>query len=136
MIRKKRRTSKIGDNEKGQSMVEFALILPILILLLCGICEFGWLFSNKIMADNACREAVRYAAVHYNDDGLTDVQAEATTIATNYSGFFTVLVTVPSSEEIKVSLTGEVPLLTPFFGFLDDGTGCFDLATQCTMRIE
>ena len=30
--------------ESGQAMVEFALILPILLLIVCGIIDFGWLF--------------------------------------------------------------------------------------------
>lgn len=122
--------------EKGQAMVEFALVLPILLLLLCGICEFGWIFSHQILANNACREAVRYAAVHYRDDGLPAVELQTASIVGNYSDTFTAQVTVPRSEEIEVNLTGEVPLLTPFFTFLDDGTGCFDLSSDCTMRIE
>lgn len=122
--------------EKGQAMVEFALVLPILLLLLCGICEFGWIFSQQILANNACREAVRYAAVHYRDDGFTAVESQATLIVKNYSDNFSAQITVPQIEEIKVDLNGKVPLLTPFFGFLDDGSGNFDLAADCTMRIE
>lgn len=123
-------------NEKGQAMVEFALVLPILLLLLCGICEFGSIFSNQILANNACREAVRYAAVHYKDDGLTKVEEQTTTIVKNYSNGFDVQISIPASEEIKVDLTAKVKLLTPLFGFLDDGDGCINLNSQCTMRIE
>ncbi len=124
------------NNEKGQAMVELALVLPILLLLLCGICEFGSIFSNQILANNACREAARYAAVHYNDDGLSSVVNQATTIAENYSSNFTVQITTPASEEINVELTVKVQLLTPFFGFLDDGGGYINLNSQCAMRIE
>lgn len=123
-------------HEKGQAMVEFALVLPILILLLCGICEFGSIFSNQILANNACREAARYAAVHYKDDGLTDVESQAAVIAKSYSSDFNVTITIPASEEIKVNLDAKVQLLTPFFGFLDDGDGYIDLTSHCTMRIE
>lgn len=123
-------------NEKGQAMVEFALVLPILLLLLCGICEFGSIFSNQILANNACREAVRYAAVHYKDDGITNVENQATIIAESYSSSFKVQITTPEAEEIKVNLTAKVQLLTPFFGFLDDGSGYINLTSQCTMRIE
>jgi uncharacterized protein (UPF0333 family) len=38
---------RIAKNEKGQAMVEFALIVPLLILLLCGIIDFGWIFGNQ-----------------------------------------------------------------------------------------
>ena len=123
-------------HEKGQAMVEFALVLPILILLLCGICEFGSIFSNQILANNACREAARYAAVHYKDDGLINVENQTTVIAEGYSSNFQVQITTPTTEEIKVNLIAKVQLLTPFFGFLDDGGGYVDLTSQCTMRIE
>ncbi len=117
-------------------MVEFALVLPILLLLLCGICEFGFIFSNQILANNACREAVRYAAVHYKEDGLINVEQQANLIAENYSSNFKVLVTIPQTEEIQIDLTANVQLLTPFFTFLDDGNGYVQLTSQCTMRIE
>lgn len=123
-------------NEKGQAMVEFSLVLPILLLLLCGICEFGSIFSNQILANNACREAVRYAAVHYKDDGLTNVEIQTTSIVEGYSSNFQVQITTPESEKIKVDLTAKVELLTPFFSFLDDGGGYINLTSQCTMRIE
>jgi Flp pilus assembly protein TadG len=58
--------------EKGQSAVEFALILPVLIVLLCGIIDFGWLYSCDIAATNAAREAARYTAVHYYDSSIDD----------------------------------------------------------------
>ncbi|MEL7655735.1 MAG: TadE family protein [Bacillota bacterium] len=123
-------------NEKGQAMVEFALVLPILVLLLCGICEFGSIFSNQILANNACREVARYAAVHYKDDGLVNVQNQSTLIVQNYSSNFSVQITTPEAEKIKVDLTAKVQLLTPFFGFLDDGGGKINLTSQSTMRME
>ena len=38
---------RILKNEKGQSIVEFALVVPILLTLLCGIIDFGWIYSNQ-----------------------------------------------------------------------------------------
>jgi Flp pilus assembly protein TadG len=123
-------------NEKGQAMVEFALVLPILLLVFCGICEFGYIFSNQILVNNACREVARYAAVHYQDDGLTSVETQATTIVGNYSSNFSVAITTPESEQIQVDITMKVALITPFFEFLNDGNGCIDLNAECTMRME
>lgn len=126
-------------SEKGQALVEFALVLPILILLVCGICEFGWLFGNQILANNACREAARYAAVYYKDDGLTAVRTEAQNIAQNYSTAFNATIPTPGMEQIQVDLNGKIPLLTPFFYAIlesPDGGGFFDLSASCTMRIE
>ena len=58
--------------EDGQAMVEFALILPILLLILCGIIDFGWLFYNQLALNNICREGARYAVVNTAEDHSTD----------------------------------------------------------------
>lgn len=53
----------LRKNDKGQSMVEFALILPVLLLLLLGIIQFGIIFSAHIAITNAAREGARVASV-------------------------------------------------------------------------
>ena len=67
--------------EDGQAMVEFALILPIFLLILCGIIDFGWLFYNQISLNNACREGARYAVVNTADGA--DTQAITAHIENN-----------------------------------------------------
>ena len=57
-----RRLFKRGGFRRGQGMVEFALVLPVLILLLIGILEFGYFFFIYATANTAAREAVRYGA--------------------------------------------------------------------------
>jgi Flp pilus assembly protein TadG len=46
-------------NQSGASAIEFALVLPVLLLFLFGIIEFSVLFYNKAMITNASREAAR-----------------------------------------------------------------------------
>lgn len=48
--------------ERGQSMVEMALSLPILLLVLSGTVEVGWYFNTYLTLVDATREAARYAA--------------------------------------------------------------------------
>ena len=50
------------DHSRAQGMVEFALILPLLLLLLIGIIEFGYYFFIYSSVNSAAREAVRYGA--------------------------------------------------------------------------
>jgi Flp pilus assembly protein TadG len=45
--------------KKGAALTEFALLLPLLLLILCGMIEFGVLFYNKQVLTNACREGTR-----------------------------------------------------------------------------
>jgi len=53
----------IIKNERGASAVEFALILPILVILIFGIFEFGIAYNNYIAITHAAREGARLAAV-------------------------------------------------------------------------
>lgn len=57
------RLFKIRKNEKGQTLVEFALVLPVLLLLVMGVIQFGIIFSAQIALTNAAREGARAAAV-------------------------------------------------------------------------
>ncbi len=50
-------------NEDGAAAVEFALLLPLLVLLLFGLIQFGMAFNARIQATNAAREAARMAVV-------------------------------------------------------------------------
>ena len=55
-------------NEKGASAVEFALVLPIFIMLVFGIFQFGIAFNNWIAITHAAREGARLAAVGQYDE--------------------------------------------------------------------
>lgn len=59
---------KIIKNEKAQALVEFTLIFPILILLILGMIEFGWLLNAKITLNSAAREGARVGAVLLTTD--------------------------------------------------------------------
>ena len=50
-------------SERGQSLVEFALALPILVLLLFAVIQFGVVFNNYVTLTDATRAGARKAAV-------------------------------------------------------------------------
>ena len=57
---------------KAQAIVEFAIVLPLLLMVIIGILEVGRYVLIYSSATNASRNAVRYAsAVGYDDNGLT-----------------------------------------------------------------
>ena len=65
-------TSNINRQNKkrksiGQSIVEFAILLPLLIMMLSGLIEFGFMLNYYLDIIDAAREAARFAA---NDDPL------------------------------------------------------------------
>ena len=55
-------------NEKGASAVEFALVLPVFVMLVFGIFQFGIAFNNWIAITHAAREGARLAAVGQYDE--------------------------------------------------------------------
>jgi hypothetical protein len=63
---REKRIRNTRKNEKGQSLVEFALVVPLLLLLVIGIFEFGRAWMTKNIVTGAAREAVRIYAVQNN----------------------------------------------------------------------
>lgn len=58
--------------KKGQSLVEFAIILPILVLIIFGIIEFGLLMNSYIVIQSASREGARIGIVGGTDEDILD----------------------------------------------------------------
>ncbi len=56
-------TSTRRSAERGQSLAEFALILPILLILIFGVIEFGMVLRSYIEVTNATREGARLASI-------------------------------------------------------------------------
>jgi Flp pilus assembly protein TadG len=74
--------------QEGSAAVEFAVVLPILILLLAGFFDFGWLFYWQHSASNASRAGVRYAVQAKLVGGVSTpyTDAEITTFVNNNYG--------------------------------------------------
>jgi Flp pilus assembly protein TadG len=58
------------DLRRGQSLVEFALILTPLFLILLGIIQFGFIFNTYVTLTNAAREAARSGSIYVYDESL------------------------------------------------------------------
>jgi Flp pilus assembly protein TadG len=54
-------------NEQGQTMTEFALVLPVLALILFAVIQFGIVFNNYVTLTDATRAGARKAAVSRDD---------------------------------------------------------------------
>jgi len=62
----------ISKNCKGQTLVEMALVLPILLLIIMGIVEFGRIFNAYLIVTNASREGARVAVVGGTDSDINN----------------------------------------------------------------
>lgn len=92
--------------QRGVAAVEFALVLPLLLLLLFGIVEMGFLLYDKAVITNASRAAVRQA-VAFGEDSTGAAQymsvASATSVAT--SGFSSMLISPVPASAATVTVT-------------------------------
>ena len=91
---------KKNQTSTGNALVEFALVLPVLLMLVFGIVELSLALYDKAIITNASREAAR-AGVIYRATPLTNAQIAA--IATNYCA--NNLVTFSGATEPNVTVT-------------------------------
>jgi Flp pilus assembly protein TadG len=69
-----RTTPKVEPETSGQALVEFALVIPIFLLIMFAIIQLGLLFGGQNSLVNAVRETARYAAPYrvIDHDGAQD----------------------------------------------------------------
>lgn len=122
--------------QKGQSLVEFALLLPLLLLLICGIVDLGRLLFAFVSLNMTSQEAVRLG-------GLGKTDAEIVTYARSHvrvgdASELQVIIspgqsTRKSGENITVTLTYSLPLVTPLMTeIMPDPV----LSANSTIRVE
>lgn len=71
---------------RGQALVEFAIVLPLLILIVLGIMQFGLLFWTQITVTQITRDTGRWAATQPGCDSATvPVATEANDVAARSS---------------------------------------------------
>ena len=63
-----------GHRARGQSLVEFSLVLTPLMLVLLGIIQFGFIFNSYVTMTNAAREGARTGTVYVYDRPLSKAQ--------------------------------------------------------------
>lgn len=121
-------------SEKAQSLVEFALVVPILILLVFGIIEFGNLWMSMNVVTNASREGARLAAVTAPDTGQITTSVNAILATANMTAT-NITVTGPVAVTNEVTVTVQVTY-TPLTGGIIPGLGGLVLQRATTMRWE
>ena len=82
--RKKNKNMAVQQREKGQSMIEFAVSLVVLLIILSGILDLGRLFFYYIGMRDAAQEGVVYAIV--NSDHCTQIMDRTLAILSDDSG--------------------------------------------------
>lgn len=135
-------------SDRGVALVEFAIIMPLLFLLVFGIIEFGNAFFQNLDVRHGAREGARLAAVNAFEgeaDQVSSIIAE-TCARMDMSGGSTVVVSIdvngslvapPSDagvgDEVTVTVQRDLDQLTGFLAFALDGV---DLTSSVTTRLE
>jgi hypothetical protein len=78
MEQKQAKQSKNFNRRQGQTLAEFALTLPILLLLVFGTIEFGRLFQSWVTIQHVARETTRYTTTGDYRDDIFSLSAEET----------------------------------------------------------
>ena len=134
MKRTNRRTIDLRS-QKGQSLTEFALALPILVLLLFAVIQFGITFNNYVTLTDATRAGARKAAVgrRLTNPQSTVIQAVRNSATDLVQSKLNVTVTSTWQPGADVSVTATYPYSIKLLGLpLKSGS----LKSTTTERVE
>ena len=126
-----------SNRARGAAVVEFAVVLPLLLTILFGIMEYGWVFMVRQTLQTAAREGTRIAILQTSTSPYTLVLTRvadvmAPTGLTGYSVSMTHATVADPVETITVTIPYiEVSLMGGFFG-----THAYDLGGSCSMCKE
>jgi hypothetical protein len=125
--------------ERGQGIVEFALVIALLLLLVFGIIDFSRLFFAYATMSNGVREGARYAIVHPNDEAGIKSAARAMMIV--IGGEVELDVSFPDTDSlgnpgcresfcrVVVTASSDFPVWTPIIPG-------FPIEAKATMHVE
>ncbi|MBU0723312.1 pilus assembly protein [Patescibacteria group bacterium] len=98
--------------EKGQSMVEMAVLIPILFMLLIGIFEVGVVFHNYLVLSQAAKEGARSASLGGSDEQVgkmiyeaADALVDSFFLKGQLDGPITVIPPLPRNQGDSVTIT-------------------------------
>ncbi len=115
-----KRNSALARRERGDAIVEFVLVLPILVMMLFGILEIGRVLDAWIVVQNAAREGARSGALASASAAPTTARQTATDyLETAFSARTDIDRTniaqaLVSSDAVTVTAEADVHIYTPF----------------------
>lgn len=128
---------RLGKAERGQSVVELALTLPIVLLILLGMVDFSRMYQAYLTVQHAAREGARLAITGATDSSIT--QRVYDTAPTLTQSNITVQVTPAAASRISggnvtVQVTYPYSVLTPIVSNIVGKT--LNLNFAITFRME
>lgn len=126
-----RRSGAGCKKNKGQAIVEFALIIPLFLILVFGILEVGRLVFMQMTVAQAAREGARAVAVSGD-------RTQAAVAVNKFPGTFTTTVTpnpLVYGQPVTVQVTTTITILTPIISAVITPNP-FPLSSTANMREE
>ena len=124
-------------DERGQSMVETALLLPVLLLILVGIVDVGRLIYSYAHLQMAAQETVRLGGLDKNDQAIIDFAKDYVKLGDTSKLQIDISpndTERQSGDYVTVKLTYPFTLYTPFISMLLPSP--FNIETESTIRVE
>ncbi len=129
-------------NRPGQSLVEFVLIAPMLLLLFFGLIEFARAWNIRHVMTDAAREGARNLAL-YNNSVTHDSVTRVIQARLASSGLDTTQAAITLDDNgaqsgwpARVTITYDHAIMIPFLNTLISGDGVLNLGTTFVMRNE
>jgi Flp pilus assembly protein TadG len=122
-------------SEQGQTMTEFAIILPLFVVLLFGVIQFGIAFNNYVTLTDAARAAARKAAVSRESGNPAGACVSAAQSAAADLKLANLTVTCSSTWQpgSDVTVTGTYPYSIKLLGW---SVKSGNLKTEIKERVE
>lgn len=122
-------------NQKGNAVIEMALLLPLLLLVLFGITEFGRAVMTTNVLNTAAREGARLAVVSDLSDTLS-VQGRVNSVlsAANVTPKAITIEYFAANNSVRVRVTSDFTVLSS--SVLQVFTGTYELSGTVIMRYE
>ena len=137
------RTRGARGGERGQALVEFAIIIPILLAVLLGIVEFARAWQIQQVVTNAAREGARVSVIDSNVqddiDAAIDTYMRSATMDMTYASWTTAGTrTSGNPDTVTVSYNYQYSLFGPVMNLLGGGStpGSVNLSSTSIMRHE
>ena len=122
---------------RGQTLVEYALMLPVMILIVLFLIDAGRGIYYYSVIHNAAREGARYGIISPTDDAGIIAAAQAKVVGLDQTNLFITPIETKTETEwyITVSVSYDFDLVTPLIdGFF--GGNPLTLQTQSSMQVE
>lgn len=123
LLSKNNRTSQGKRSERGQSLVELAMSLTVIMLLLAGAVDFSIAYFSFAALQDAAQEGAMYGSINPGDDaGIKSRVRGASTNPVDLSDDSSVIIDVTVSGdgceggEVTVNVSYDYPISMPFIG--------------------